>query len=376
MPREVAELLSELRPDSWRRDTGFSHDLDTTNQELFANAASADDASKTLGAWLRTYQSCLFGRIAATFERITYCILSPADLSSSDEHIHSRIQTCRREWTKQAFEGEKSAFIILAVSPELASATPDSPLLALAARLCSLYLEEEEVQPDEIYLDTIYLESTDQTKSTWVWDAGVNYFAANADGRWWNDHRIPGGIGFSVNSVGHMVKAGFLAEASELKVASQSARGKKKASRPSSLGQALELAMRTIGMASNTISGRATSLVDATEGEAPCPIELSSPLAGKNCHLYRGYYHTDFTLPSEYFRSDVERPPDLPVRDLDFTYLFRKELANPAHRRMGEGRQIRATLSQGSYLDRALKTIARLERIKDHARLVEALSHY
>jgi hypothetical protein len=374
MSNRIAELVSALTPDPWRRSHEFSADLEQASQELSKNAGSTADTSRVLGAWLRTYQPCLFGRIAATFDRITYCILHPSDLAASDEHMHSQIQASRQEWTRQAFAGKKSGFVILAVSPVLASATPDSTMLALAAQLCALYLEEEEVRPDEIYLDQIYLESPDQTKATWVWDAGVNYFAANGDQRWWNDHRIPGGVGLSINSVGHMVKAGLLAEAFEKSDTAPNYKGeKKRSSRPNSLHQALELAMRTIDMASETISGRATNLINSTRDGAPCPRELPPSLATKNCHEYLGYYHTDYTLPSDYFRSDVERPPHVRARHLDFTYLFANEVANPDYRRMGEGRKIRAAVGKRPYSGRVLKAAARLELKSDHPRLVESL---
>ena len=48
---------------------------------------------------------------------------------------------------------------------------------------------------------------------TWEWLAGVNYFCAQGDRRWWHDHRIPGGMALSVNSVGHLAKAGKISEA-------------------------------------------------------------------------------------------------------------------------------------------------------------------
>jgi hypothetical protein len=76
----------------------------------------------------------------------------------------------------------------------------------LALRLCSLYLLEE-VAPDRIFLDEIWLEKPGRDATTWRWHAGVNSFRAQGDGRWWQDHLMPGGIAFSVNSVGHMVKS-------------------------------------------------------------------------------------------------------------------------------------------------------------------------
>ena len=77
--------------------------------------------------------------------------------------------------------------------------------------------------------------------------AGVNVFAAAADGRRWQDHRIPGGLGFSVNSVGHLVKSKIMQTA--LRDFRQII-GETSAPFPTtpvgSLPSALEFAMRTI----------------------------------------------------------------------------------------------------------------------------------
>ena len=33
----------------------------------------------------------------------------------------------------------------------------------------------------------------------------ADFFACAGDGRWWRDHRFPGGIAFTANSTGHMI---------------------------------------------------------------------------------------------------------------------------------------------------------------------------
>ena len=63
------------------------------------------------------------------------------------------------------------------------------------------------------------------------------------------------------------------------------------------------------------------------EGFAPCE--------------YAGLYHTDHTLPSAYFRDDVEAPEDIVALTLDFTYLYVNSVDNAAHHTMGIGEQIR-----------------------------------
>ena len=143
---------------------------------------------------------------------ISYCILREADLDESDEAIKKKIQTSRLRWARDAFEGRKSGFVIAVVSPTIARAVPDENMKELARRLFSLYLLSD-ISPDKIYLDEIFLEKPGRSKTTWKWNVGANYFSAQADKRWWQDHRIPGGMAFSMNSVGHMVKSSILASA-------------------------------------------------------------------------------------------------------------------------------------------------------------------
>jgi hypothetical protein len=140
---------------------------------------------------------------------ISYCILTDADLDGSDEDIAKKIETAHLKWTGEASHGGKSAFILLAASKRIAFAEPSAQLMEFARTLCSFLLLND-VQPDHAYLDELFLELPTPERQTWRWDVGVNYFAANGDKRWWQDHRIPGGIAFSLNSVGHMVRSGQL----------------------------------------------------------------------------------------------------------------------------------------------------------------------
>jgi hypothetical protein len=152
-----------------------------------------------------------------------------------------------------------------------------------------------------------------------------------------------------------------------------------------SLEKALEMAMRTISLAAEGVSGRATQLLPlpTDQSELPvkaCPIVLPAFLADKNFCSYGGYYHTDFTLPSEYFIPDVERPLGLRVHELDFTYLFDRSIDNPEFITTGEGRQIRqdkpvATEKSRELYARYKKVKGEVETIaiKDSLRLRRAL---
>ncbi len=346
MPTSIAELLSRLTPDPWRAKVGFSPDVEPFNQRLFNPAASDADRIAALSDWLQKYQPCLFGRTAARSGFLSYCVLTEADLMSSDEVVRDKIQAARRVWTREGFEGKKNGFIILAVSERIARATPDASVKELALRLCSLYLLQD-IVPDQIFHDELWLEKPGRDGTTWQWLAGVNYFCAQGDKRWWEDHRIPGGMAFSVNSVGHMVKSGILAKGM---VALEEALGAPPEgwdlSKVDSLGKALVLAMHTIYSARDAVSGKATELLampkdDAGKPLIECPVPLPPFLADKDFTQNRGRYHTDFTVPSEYFLPNVERPSGLHDHILDFTYLFQRDIDNPAFTTMGEGRQIR-----------------------------------
>jgi hypothetical protein len=224
-----------------------------------------------------------FGQIAARHGFLSYCFLTDDILGSTGE-IRDKIQQCRLEWKHQAEAGRKSGFIIAAISPALVSAAPDGSFLEFAANLASLYLLKA-IKPDRIYLDTIRLAQPTDQRPTWEWLVGVNFFGAQADGRWWLDHRIPGGIAFSMNSVGHMVKAHLLADAmTDLSEAMGTEPEGPEATRISSLHRALTVAMHTIANAQAGPSGPSAALVRLDDplgfrlrGRIDSPIPLREP---------------------------------------------------------------------------------------------------
>ncbi len=145
--------------------------------------------------------------------------------------------------------------------------------------------------------------------------------------------------------------------------------------------------MRTIEMASESVSGKATELLPLPpeRGSLPvprCPVNLSAKVSDKNFCEYRGYYHTDYTLPSEYFQPDVERPAGVCPHTLDFTYLFHRDVDNPDFRLMGEGHQIRSVPGRDEAVARDDQEAALLKQqrgdaeevlIDEHRRLIDAL---
>jgi hypothetical protein len=369
---EVKQLLHTIAVDPWRSGVGYSDDVAEAQSQMFPSQ-SDDEVASLLNGWIQRHQPCLFGRLAARSNQLSYCILHENDLRRDDLYIRDKIQERRTDWTRHAFKGDRSGFVILAVSEALANAVPNEAIAAIAHRLAQLYLVNDEIEFDAVHLEEVFLEQPGRSPATWRWDAGINYFAAHGDKRWWHDHRIPGGIGFSINSVGHMAKSGLmrnaLAKLSEVMGTDDDPQAKAKVG---SLTKALELAMTTIERAQDTVSGKATALLPLPQDQNSLPPrpELPDFLEGKDHKEYFGYYHTDFTLPREYFRSDVERPADIAGHTLDFTYLFDPRVQNPAFVTMGEGRRIRSwkdlspdeqkrAYSSSSRLSRALpKTIS------------------
>ena len=379
---EIRELITSLKPDPWREQAGFTAEVAAANELLFDPAATRDATADVLNAWIHRHQPCLFGRMAAKVGLLSYCILTEADLSRPDEEIGRLIQDARTAWTREGFRGRKSAFVILAISRRLAFAIPDENVKELALRLASLYLLTD-VTPDHIFHDRIFLEIPGQNQTAWEWHAGVNYFSAQADKRWWQDHRIPGGMAFSVNSVGHMVKSGLMARAFADFTKTMGAPDEEHTQHKLfAQGTAIELAMRTIGNASEAVSGKATKLLDLPLNDngqpaSRCPVELSDDLRKRDFSQYLGHYHTDFTVPSEYFRPEVERPAELQPHVLDFTYLYKEGPDNPDHETMFRGRQIRADeglAEQSAILGRERRMFGRETAIAENDRLQRALA--
>lgn len=376
----VAHLFERLEEDAWRSSRGFSPELSTTQEQIFRESEKQAQAA-ILADWLQKHQPCVFGRLAARHNQLGFCVLNERDLLLPDRQMGKLIQHDRTAWTADAFDGRKSGFILFVVSPRIAVAPPSLALAELAKRICLLYLQKP-IELDVIYHENIFLEKPGPTRQTWHWPAGVNYFCANADYRWWQDHRIPAGMAFSVNSVGHMAKAGRIAKyMKELDDAIGSSSDSWASDKVDDLSTALRVAMQTISLASDACSGKATWLKPLRPEDdvlPKCPIVLPGALAQMNHCSYASYYHTDITLPSEYFRPDIERPADRPAQELDFTYLFDDDVDNPDHLTMGDGHAIRNSdfpnTSQDGIYSKRFKVVPTVAEVSDYPELQAALA--
>ncbi len=325
----LAKLHGQLKADPIRKKRPFSADLAEVQDQLCAQGLSDLDRFEILRPWLELNQPCLFGRLSAKQDRLGFCILTFDDIMDGDAHVRDKIQKARLQWKRDAYRAKKSGFIIAAITPELISAEPNEKLMAFALQLTKLYLNEEP-SPDRVHLDWVTLKENADTAIKWR--VGANFFASAGDGRWWHDHRIPGGVALSMNSVGHMTKSSSALAAQV---------GGKKT--PDDLAEALRLAMQTISKAAPACSGRATELLprDPTD-DCPHPDDKWPPgIRNKHRRTYQGWYHTDFTIPSDYFRGDITRPAKISTPfDLDFSYLWNDSIENPDFQTMGVGEEV------------------------------------
>jgi hypothetical protein len=315
----LEELLDDLTEDAWRAANPFSSDIVDCHAELFDSAASVEQIASLLLRWIRANQPCIFGRAAAAQKRVAVCVIRERDLRKGDDFVASLILDHHQIWRADALKGLQHGFLVALVSRRVALAEPSLALKRLALRLGSLYLgnvQSEAVRENDILLDEIFLDLREGLPRKWK--VGANYFSSQGDQRWWHDHRVPGGILLSMNSVGHMARALHGSKATPL-------------ADPHSplVDWALPTAMQTIDVAQR--GGRGGTRLESRgtfEGdEGVCPFDPArggkyAKLAEHSWNGYRGLYHTDVTIPPEYFYANAERPADLvPHHDLDFTYL-------------------------------------------------------
>jgi hypothetical protein len=194
MTSMIADLYRQLQPDGARNQWKFGKEMAEAHENMFATNDPGEIAAE-LAQWLTRHQPCLFGRMSAKAGLMSYCILTEADLTGTDQAICDKIQDARLQWTRDGFDGKKSGFVVLAVSPKLATAAPDDVMKSFALRLSGLHLREyETIEPDRIHVEEVFLEIPDAQRKTWKWIASVNVFAAAGDGRWWHDLGYPAAL--------------------------------------------------------------------------------------------------------------------------------------------------------------------------------------
>lgn len=338
----VAECFEWLSGDPWRIKHPFSDDLLQANALLHNTAATDDEIAECLNDWCLKRQSCQFGKVAAKQGRIHFCILREEAVSSwTDEDIAEHICGERRLWKQRAaFDPRRAAhsMVIVVCSPRVALAAPDRHLQAFSDRVLSLAGWEPDRRGarirNTVTSDYLYLRNL-RDDGLYGFLFNVDFFACAGDRRWWRDHRFPGGIAFTANSAGHMMR---FREWYEGKNESES--------------WALIQAMSTIRNAEPAdgeaagdpeAEGRATWLLPLGDQGRPivagltCPLSrVPSALEGKDWTRYAGLLHTDHAVRAEFFQDRDIAPTSNKPYLMDFTYLYNE--TDPDFERFAKGK--------------------------------------
>ena len=324
----VADLIVRLSGDAWRLSHPFSDDLLQANALLHNSAATEAEMAECVNLWCLRRQPCQFGRVAAKKGRIHFCFLSEGAVSEwSDDDIADKIAEEKRLWKQRAaFDPARAAhsFVLVVASPRVAFAAPDRHLRAFSDRILELAgwgtVPRGARQFNTVTSDFLYLKDPDNS-AFYGYRFNLDYFACAGDGRWWHDHRFPGGIAFTANSPGHMIAFREWYQ--------QQTGGRE---------WALKQAMLTIQNAAPTRDtdstepreqGRATWLrsLDA-DGKAlatdvACPLsKVPRTLEGKDWTRYEGVLHTDQAVREELFLDRKVAPMVSKPYLMDFTYLY------------------------------------------------------
>ena len=318
----VRRMLRDLNRDQWRDANRFSPEVETANAVLFHPYSTDGQKIEALSAWMQKFQPCLFGRIAAATNRLHYCILSDEDLQESDLDIAEKIRRERVAWKRRSLgpapqvSEPAHGFVLAIASERVALASPDDNLYRLAQRIQDLWgCESTEESGETVHWETLFIENpADGSYSRFTFS--VDFFAAQGDGCWWHDHRVPGGLAFTANSAGHMRRY------REWYTGSKDQKE-----------WLLQTAMGTIHLAAETPYGRATWLRPLKDGKpmvagTTCPFanpeKLKTELKDKDWTRYGGHLHTDHSIRKEFFSDRPEKRLDLTAKEWlqDFTYLY------------------------------------------------------
>jgi len=291
------------------------------------------ERAEVLRHWCMKRQPCQFGKVAASRGQIYIRVLHERDLADGDGSIEQKISAAKHHWKQRAVFDTQTpphSFLLVFATDKLMLAAPDENLHRFADRLlelagwgpkCRAKRGENPVSSDFLYLQN------PADDSYFGFQFNIDFFASAGDKRWWHDHRLPGGIGFTANSTGHM-KA-FL-DWHKQKGGDHS-------------DWALTQAMITIAQAHPTEVGDAKAPGDSSAREQgrltwlrnldakgrpllahlPCPLRNPpKPLQGKDWTKYEGLIHTDHAVREEFF-GDREEPTTASAPYIqDFTYLF------------------------------------------------------
>jgi hypothetical protein len=245
----------------------------------------------------------------------------------NDEEIADKIGEEKQLWKQRAAcDPERAAhsFVIVVTSPQLALAAPNQQLRAFSDRILELAGWESNRRGvrrrNTVTSDFLYLKNPTDG-GFYGFQFNADFFACAGDNRWWHDHRFPGGIAFTANSTGHMIRFREWYQAKD---------------QNESWG--LKQAMLTIQNAAPTRStdssvpqeqGRVTWLRPLDANGKPLVENISCPLAkvpatleGKDWTRYEGLLHSDHAVREEFFVDREVAPTASKPYLMDFTYLY------------------------------------------------------
>lgn len=319
MSTHLAEMLLDIKlhgkPDRFRKTHAFSEDIESAHAILFNPRYDKWKKLKAYRKWVAGGQPCLFGKAAAKTKSVFICILEEHEIlrmKRGDDDLRDTIQDHRQAWKRYALEVSFSSFMVLLLSKSLVDKEPGDQLKEICRRLLELYMEIERIDDDTIVPQREYVFLRTGPGKFLKFATLPNVFCAQGDGRWWHDHRTPGGIMITSNALGHFELSRSL---------NDSITEKEKT-------HALDNAMRTIkGAYGNEKKVRglahcpATSLVNRDLVEES-PIREGSDLRGYSPSHYQGFFHTDHLVPSVFFSKERDHKELKSYDDLSLRYIY------------------------------------------------------
>jgi hypothetical protein len=327
----INDLYTRLKGDRLRTNSPFNDDLKEANELLHNSSAFPDEWTECLRKWCQLKQPCQFGKIAAKEGRIHFCVLSDGAVAHwTDEEISSYIATDQKLWKQRAaFDIAKAthSFVLVVASSKVALAAPDEHLREFSNAILKLsgwsVGRHRLARPvNEVSSGYLYLRNPTD-KQLYGFQFNIDFFACAGHSRWWHDHRFPGGIAFTANSLGHMrAYRNWYGKGSDTEWATLQAM--------LTIDNAEKGKVATKDRAKQPDpEGRSTWLKPLSPEGMPQVPGLTSPLAktpdrlqSKDWTKYEGYLHTDHAVREEFFQ-DRDIPPNIDrPYVMDFTYIF------------------------------------------------------
>jgi len=321
----LAEMLLDLRfhsrRDNFRKRRPYSRDMAETQTSLFGGTYTRREKVQTYRKWLESFQPCVFGRIAAKNKNVFICIIEEHEIinmKGGDNDLRDTIQDFRQAWKRWALDGFSSSFLIVLVSPSIVIAEPGEQLKEIARRLMELYMEIPRIDDDTFHVKSEYVflrrKTADGRREILKFSTLPNIFCAQGDGRWWQDHRTPGGLMITSNALGHFMYS----------------RSSQPTLQDKDKRWALENAMRTIHNAHQNEKSKATrklkhcpaTFLLSADGKGPAPRKELFDIKDHSTDHYEGYFHTDHLIPSVYFRPSPDPARLKLYNDLTLRYIY------------------------------------------------------